>query len=572
MARAVPAWLPPAVLALATGACGGSGRPLFERLDDTGIDLVPTCGGDPAVKRTILEVNGNGLALADLDGDGDLDLLIVDGSTIPGVLSGAPVRLGLFLSEAPPGGRPRFRRAEEPTGLVLSGWPTGVAQGDVDGDGRIDLLVGGRGEDALFLNRTEAGRVRFEKRPLPGRSSPSDWTTSVALADADGDGLLDAYLCRYLEIDAAPPPLGRVGELPCTWKGHPVMCGPHGLPPQPDVFLRGTGGGDFIDASEASGVRAAGTGFGLGVIFADLDADGRPDLYVANDSVPNFVLHNLGDGRFEDRSGLSGAATDLAGRPQAGMGVDLGDLERDGDLDLVVTNFSEEPLALYRNDGELLYREVSASAGIAEATRGTLGWGVHLADFDADGHTDLYVSNGHVYPEADLPGTGSRYAQPQQYWTGLGQGRFGAECFPESTPWRGRASARGDLDGDGDLDLVTLTLDGAPRVYLNTSDAPGRQLAVTLLVGRSPALGATLRLAAADGPLVAQVVSSAGFQTSSETTLHLSGRGPVSSAEVLWPDGTLDPLPAKAIMFGRHVTIRRGEGVVGDEPLVGTTP
>jgi hypothetical protein len=564
--RSRPRRRPLLLVALLACACGRE-TPLFERVA-TGAEVALLCG-EPGVKDTILDVNGNGLALLDADGDGDLDLLLVDGSTRARLVAGRTVRHQLLLNVGVRDGAPRFEPAGADTGLQMQGWPTGVAVGDVDRDGRPDVLVGGLGEDALFLNRTaRGGPARFEKHALPGRTSLREWTASVALADYDGDGLLDAYLARYLDVDPADPPMGRVGALPCTWRGLPVMCGPHGLPPQPDVLLRGDGTGDFEDVSETSGIRAVPPAFGLGVLFADLDDDGRPDVYVANDSVPNTLLRNRGDGTFEDRGALSGAVTDLSGRPQAGMGVDLGDFDGDGDFDLAVTNFSDENLALYRHDGGLFYREVSAVAGVAEATRPTLGWGVHLADFDADGLCDLYASNGHVYLQADQPATGTSWRQRQHLFRGLGGGRFGPDVFPESEPWAGRGSVRGDLDGDGDLDLVTLTIDGTPRVYVNRTDDPSRQMLVTLEDPQGTPIGATLKLRLEDGPRVAQVLSSSGFQGAGDQRLHVAGRGPVLTAQVRWSGGALQDLRPQDLPFGRHLVVRRGEGVVSSRPLV----
>jgi len=556
-------------LLAACGACDHEPATAWRSCaEQAGLDVAICGGGNPDIKQTILEVNGTGAALADLDGDGDLDVVLVDGSTRARVVAGETVEHIVLLNDGVRDGVPRFTR-QQGAGLVMAGWPSGIAVGDIDQDGRPDLVIGGAGEDALFLNRTQpGGSARFEKRALPGRASPLDWTTSLALADANGDGLLDIYLARYLDIDPANPPLGKVGDIPCEFRGLSVMCGPHGLPPQPDVLLLGTDtDGHFRDASESSGIRAAGTAYGLGVLFADLDADGWPDIYVANDSVDNFVLRNRGDGSFEDRSALSGAATDLAGRAQAGMGVDLGDLDRDGDFDLVVTNFSDESNALYRNDGRLLFRDMAAVAGIAESSRPMLGWGVHLADLDADGWLDLYVSNGHVYPEADDPASGSRYAQPQQLFAGRPGLRFTDNLFPDADKYRGRGSVRGDLDGDGDLDLLTLTLDGTPRLYLNGTDAPERQLLVTLRDGNKPVFGATLRLELADGPAVAQAVSSAGFQGSNDVRLHLTGSGAVRAASVLWPGGQVETLDAAALRFGEHATVQRGAGVVQSIPL-----
>jgi hypothetical protein len=555
------------------GGQGPAAAPSFrfdERAAAEGLGDPLVCGV-PDQKETILEVNGNGGAFVDLDGDGDLDLVLVDGSTKARWLAGDPVRHRVLLNQT---GGPRFREVGVDAGLVMGGWPTGIASGDVDRDGRPDLVIGGLGEDALFLNRTTpAGVVRFEKHVLPGRRSPLDWTTSVGLADADGDGLLDLYLVRYLTIDPAHPPLGDVEGVPCRFAGHPVLCGPHGLPPQSDVYLAGRATAPFFEeATSSAGLSEAPAAFGLGLLFMDLDLDGDPDLYVANDSVDNFVFRNDGQGRFEERGAASGAASDMAGRAQAGMGVDAGDVDSDGDLDLVVTNFSQEANTLYRHDGGLLYRDVATAAGLAHASRALLGWGVHLADFDADGHLDLFFANGHVYPEADRDGTGTRYAQPCMLLPGDGRGAFGANAFPDDRPHRGRTALRGDVDGDGDLDLLVLRLDGPPLLYVNRTDAPEQQLLVTLRAaeGHAPdAYGATLLLHTTAGPLVRQKRSASAFQSQSDPRLHvaLPAGARVERAEVLWPGGSRETLDPASLSPGRHLVLRQGEGVIESRPL-----
>jgi hypothetical protein len=556
------------------GACSEApapaAHPLFEEVSAlAGTALTLVSGGDLAVKETILEVNGNGVALLDVDGDGDLDLALIDGSTRTTLLAGALVHHHLLRNDGVRDGVPRFTPWEQ-HGLVMAGWPTGVAVADVDGDGRPDLVVGGLGEDALFLNRTGAdGEARFEKLLLPGRSSARDWTASLALADADGDGHLDLYLARYLDIDPADPPLGKVEDLPCRYAGQDVMCGPHGLPTQPDVFLRGRDGPPWFEQAAATwGVTDAAPAFGLGVVFADLDGDGRPDLYVANDSVDNFVLANRDGERFEHVGRASGAASDMAGRPQAGMGVAVGDVDGDRDLDLAVTNFSDEANALYRNDGGLLFRETSTAAGTGHVSRPLLGWGVHLADFDGDGVLDLFVANGHVYPEADAPGTGTSYAQPLLFQAGLGGGRFAAPQTVLERSVVARGSAAGDLDGDGDLDLVVLQLDGPPLLLLNGTDDPGRQLLVTLEDAPDP-LGALLSLRVDGAWRSAVRLSSSGFQSASDQRLHIGGgaSGGIGRALVRWPGGEEEILDPSSLAFGRQHVVRRGLGVVSSSPL-----
>ncbi|MFT7465414.1 MAG: hypothetical protein ACI9EF_003781 [Pseudohongiellaceae bacterium] len=536
-----------------------------------GLDIPLTCGATPGVKSTILEVNGNGIALVDLDNDGDLDIVLVDGNTRAGLIDGTVVPHHVLINQGVSAGVPRFEELFG-SGLAMSGWPTGVTTGDIDGDGRVDLVIGGLAQDALFFNRAGAdGGLTFEQQPLPGRDSPRDWTTSLALADADGDGLLDLYLARYLYIDPLHPPLNRIADLPCVFAGMNVMCGPHGMPPQADVFLRGLPGPPWFDvATAAAGLADRPPSFGLGVLFADLDQDGHPDLYIANDSVDNFVLRNRGDGSFEALGSLSGASSDMAGRAQAGMGVNTGDIDEDGDFDLVVTNFSNEANALYRNDGDWLFREVSTPSGSAMLSKPLLGWGVHLADFDGDGHLDEFFANGHVYPEADQASGELGYAQPLMLLPGRGDGTFGANGFPDDTPLVSRAAARGDLDGDGDLDLVVLTLDGSPRLFLNRHDSPQSYLLVSLrdLPPHAPdAIGATVTLTTHSGQQVRQKLSARGFQTSDDPRLHFSGGASIVSATVLWPGGVRETLNVSTLGFGQHVLIERGRGVVSQGPL-----
>ncbi|GJM20680.1 MAG: hypothetical protein DHS20C15_05950 [Planctomycetota bacterium] len=564
------------LLAVLLGAlsCGDTPRAVFENVTDSaGLDVVLTCG-EPGAKATILEVNGNGIALLDVDGDDDLDVFLVDGSTRARLLAGEGIAHHLFLNVGAARGQLRFERAD--VQLPLSrGWPTGVAVADVDSDGRPDLLLGGLGEDTLLLNRSSEAGLAFESRALPPSPGSTSWTTSVALADADGDGLLDAYLTRYLDIDPADPPIGAVDGLPCRFKERGVMCGPHGLHPQPDVFLRGVASPEFfVLDSERSDLRVPTPAYGLGVLFQDLDLDGWPDLYVANDSVANFLFRNLGDGRFEERARAAGAANDSAGRPQAGMGVDAADADGDGDLDLIVTNFSEESNALYRHEGKLLYRDRAIPTGLAASSRALLGWGVHLAELTGDGVVDVLFSNGHVYPEADGPDTGTSYAQPLVLLPGLGKERFDRNAFGDDSAHRGRGSVLGDLDGDGDLDLIALTLDGRPRVYRNTTDAPERQLLVSLQ-GAAPAhpdaLGASLRVRTAAGWQVVSRRSSSGFQSVSDPRLHIAGPAPVLEAEVIWPGGARESLPPDDLRFGSWCRVRQGAGVISHELLEKTT-
>jgi hypothetical protein len=521
---------------------------LFDDVTSTaGVDQVLLCG-EPHDKQTILEVNGNGGALVDLDLDGDLDLVLVDGSTRARWLDGRPVQHHIYLNESPPGGPIRFRRHPGDHGLQMNGWPTGITSGDVDRDGRPDLIIGGLGEDALFLNRTPLGSPpRFEKQPLPGRTSPLDWTTSLGLGDADGDGLADLYLVRYLTRDPAEPPTTELAGIPCRFQGHPVLCGPHGLPPQADVFLRGLPDAPwFVPATSEAGLDRVAPAFGLGLLFADFELDGDLDLYVANDSVDNFLFENDGAGHFSERAGLAGVASDMAGRAQAGMGVSLGDVEGDGDLDLVITNFSDEANTLYRQDTPLQFRDVSNPARLALASRPLLGWGVHLADFNADGALDLFFANGHVYPQMDGRGLGTSYRQRNQVLLNQRNGRF-QDVTDSSGPGlsvaeSSRGAAFGDLDDDGDPDIVVVNLDAPPTLLRNDRGTAMNWLGLVPrgVAGNTDAVGAQVEVTAGDRRQTAEVRAGSGYLSRDDGRI-LFGLGAAADPgviEIRWRDGS----------------------------------
>lgn len=540
-----------------------------------------------AEKGLILEANGAGVALLDLGADGDLDIVFAQGcASLEELLRSGGAQLALYEND----GAGKFRALPAPPERA---WWTGLAVGDVDADGDDDLVAAGYGELMLFEQKDGQLAARAANGLHPDadlaparrgeRGHPPAWATSLALFDADRDGHLDLYVGQYLDLDPLDPPRGKLGEgalaVPCRWKGHDVFCGPAGLVPQLDRFLRGRGDGTFEDQSTtALPERVA--GFALGVLPFDADNDGDTDLFVANDSRPNLLLINDGKGAFRDVGRPAGVALSADGRMQAGMGVATADVDRDGLLDFAVTNFSDEPTELYFGSN-VGFRRMTHAYGLLRETRSLLSWGVHLVDFDGDGWIELLSANGHVYPQADREHTGTRYGQRATLWK-LGPERKAVPVAPRGSasilaPAIGaRGSAVGDLDGDGAPDVVLARIDAPAAVGMNRLDPTANRVAVRLLgpelttgaMPRTPRDGHGARAVLVVGiredehALLSECQTAAGFQSASTPWLHF-GLGRETTYKKLivqWPSGRIEELPGGEA--GVRLTVREGQGLV----------
>lgn len=541
--------------------------------------VTTTCGN--ASKDYIIEVNGGGVALGDFDGDGAADLVVVDGSTLERLQKfdaaseeeraklgapGLPPRLFLNKSAS---GAIRFEPAGDAWKMSGGRWGMGCATGDFDGDGWLDLVVTQWGPTRLFLNQGGKGFREVEKPGFVG----AGWATSAAALDYDRDGWLDLAVIRYLAFDTREIASRTAGT--CRWKELPVMCGPEGLTPVHDQLFHNGGNGVFSDATMSAGFRPASAAFGLGAMTLDYDRDGDTDLFVANDSQPNFLWENRG-GTFAEVGYARGVATAGSGKELASMGIGCNDIDGDGLAELFVTVFSGEENALFKpsarppKDGVKLppmFKERGAPFGLGGPSRPLLGWGTALEDYDHDGDLDAHVFNGHVYPQAEEPGTDSTYAQQDQLYRNVsadrGKPSFAPEALSDAGPRVSRASAAADLDGDGDLDLVALELGGAVRVLENRGAHPGTHWLRVALRDKGPntmALGASVTLKCGGVARTREIRTAGGYQSAIPAEAHfgLGTAAVVDELEVRWPDGTLQRSTAVAV--DRALTIQREEG------------
>ena len=491
----------------------------------TGIDFVNVSGDE--AKQYIVSSLGGGAALFDYDGDGDLDLYLVNGMKL---VDGARVSSGgnrLYRNE----GEWRFRDVTEHAAVGHEGWGIGCAVGDYDNDGFADLYVTNIGANTLYRNRGDGTFVEvFE-------AGDAGFGSSAAFFDADGDGDLDLYAANYVDPDLSKIPAPR-SDPTCVWLGMPVMCGPRGLDGQKDVFYRNESG-HFVEATKAAGVDDPSKAFGLGVVSADYDGDGDLDLYVANDTFPNFLYDNDGSGTFTEVGLVSGAAYNASGAAEAGMGVDFGDPNGDGRPDLFVTNFSHETNTLYVGSDAGVLTDTTDEYGLGSPSLGRLGWGARFVDFDRDGDEDLFVANGHVYPNVSRADDTTTYRQKNQIFLNCGDGVFHEADFLEAeSPSRG--AAFGDVDGDGDVDVVVVNIDEVPSLLRNDVDS-GHWLGV-VLVGRTSnrdASGASVRVTAGARTQVKEAHASGSIFSSSDPRVHF-GLGDATLVEELrirWPSG-----------------------------------
>lgn len=486
-----------------------------------------------AGKPYILESMTGGVAFLDYDGDGWIDVYLVNGGTLDALDQDASRPADRLYRNKGDG---TFEDVTSQAGLGDSSWGMGVAVADVDNNGHEDIYITNYGPNHLFLNRGDGTFRNAEADAIEG----NEWSSSAAFADFDADGDVDLYVTNYLEFD--PDELPEDSQL-CRYRGIRVQCGPRGMIPTADRLYENLGAGRFRDGTSKSGIGSVPASYGLGVIWTDYDNDGDQDIYVANDSTANYLFENNGEGTFSETALLAGIALSADGKEQAGMGVDFGDFDNDGRMDLVVTNFSDDYNTLYRNMGDDLFRDVSSKAGLGEPTWAKLSWGVQFVDFDLDGFLDIVIADGHVYPEVDRHDFDIRYRQPNSAFRNLGDGTFHQVALPEGStgPHSSRGLATGDYDNDGRIDLLVANLDAAPTL-LRGSATTWHWLLLDLrgTTSNRSAIGARVTIVAGDLRQVREVRSGGSYQSHNDRRLHF-GLREHESADVVtirWPSGT----------------------------------
>ena len=505
-------------------------------------------------KKYIAESMTGGVALFDYDNDGYLDIFFVNSLTVELLKTNKKTRSVLYRNNR----NGTFSDVTDKAKVGDAGWGMGCAVGDFNNDGFDDLYVTSVGPDHLFKNN---GNGTFTDVTQKAGVSDPRFSTGAAFLDYDNDGNLDLFVTNYVGFDINNLP--TFGEGPtCQFKGVPVQCGPRGLPGAGDSLFRNNGDGTFTDVSKKAGVADSRGYYGMDVVGSDFDGDGLIDIFVANDSTPNFLYHNNGNGTFREIGFESGTALDKNGAEQGCMGVTLGDYNHEGLLDLFITNFDDEYNVLYRNAGRGSFVDVSYEAGVAMISLPYVGWGAKFFDHDNDGWLDLFVANGHAYPQRD------RYRQRKLFYRNNRDGTFsevaaqlGSALMEERAS---RGTAFGDIDNDGDVDIVVNDLDSAPQLLRNDGGNKNNWIIVKTIGTKSNrnGIGAKVKVVSGDLVQLDEVRSGGSYISQNDLKLHfgLEKRTVVDLIEVRWPSGAVDTL--KNLAANKVVTVKEGKGLV----------
>jgi len=531
----------------------------------SGLNAKTIFGGEHKNKY-LLETTGCGVAFYDYDNDDWLDIFFVNGWRLEGFPKGEEPACHLFKNNRDG----TFTDVTAKAGLAHSGWGQGVCIGDYDNDGFDDLFITYFGKNVLYHNNGDGTFTDVsEKAGVAG--TKTRWGTGCAFVDYDRDGRLDLFVANYIDLDLATAPVPESG--PCLYKSVMVACGPPGLNGGKNILYHNNGDGTFTDVTEASGILQANGTYGLGVLTADFDNDGYPDIYVANDSTASALYQNKRNGKFVDVGLDAGCVLSADGKPQAGMGIAAGDYDLDGNLDIVKTNFAGDTPSLYKNHGAWNFEDTTFTAGLGMHTQ-YLGWGCGFLDMENDGWPDILLCNGHVYPEVEQLKTEAGYAQRKLLYKNLRNGRFedvSQQAGPGiSTPAAARGCAFGDFDNDGDVDIVVNTINGPPQLLRCDMTFDNNWIKVKLVGTKSnrSAIGARVKcvtqVPGEDKPhqQIDEVRSGGSYISQNDLRLHF-GIGKATKVEVLeirWPSGQVETV--KDAKPNQMIVVKEGAGII----------
>jgi hypothetical protein len=529
-------------------------------------------------KKYIVESMSGGVGLIDCDNDGKLDIITVNGSTVQRYKAGGDLMITLYHQDTdsntdakntdPKNNHLHFTDITKSAGLTRNGWGMGVAVADYDNDGLQDIYVTGFGGNALYHN---LGNCKFEDVTDKAGVGAGGFSTGAAWADYDRDGHVDLFVSRYVHVDINDLP--QFGNDPrfCRFKGVLVQCGPWGMRGESDLLFHNKGDGTFEEVSKKAGVDDPHHYYGLGATWGDYDNDGWPDLYVANDAGPNFLYHNKHDGTFDEIGLLSGTALSGDGMEQGSMGVDWGDYLHEGRLSMFVTNFVEQGSILYHNLGKDNFADVTLRAKLMKPTYPFVSWGTAFFDMDNDGWLDLFVANGHVYPQVDTIPGGTPYRQPMLLFRNHRDGTFEnvSSAFASMPPQSRRGAAFGDINNDGNVDIVVLNVGEPPSLLINHNNSANHRVLFKLVGMKSNKAAIGARVTVKAGALVQfdEVRGGASYLSQNDLRLHfgLAVNDKMDEVSIRWPNGETEILrdvPADFIY-----TIVEGAGIQGKVAL-----
>jgi hypothetical protein len=531
---------------------------------EAGLNAKTIFGGEHKNKY-LLETTGCGVAFYDYDNDGWLDIFLVNGTRLEGFPAGSEPASHLFRNNRDG----TFTDVTLKSGVAHSGWGQGCCVGDYDNDGWDDLFVTYFGKNVLYHNNGD-GTFTDVSQKAGVAGNGKRWNTGCAFVDYDRDGKLDLFVANYIDMDLATAPVPESG--PCLYKSVMVACGPPGLQGGKNILYHNNGDGTFADVSEAAGILGASGTYGLGVLTADFDNDGWPDIYVADDSTASALYQNKKNGKFQDIAIEAGCALSPDGKPQAGMGVSAADYDLDGNLDIVKTNFAGDTPSLYHNQGGANFEDTTFTAGLGAHTQ-FLGWGCGFFDMDNDGWPDILICNGHVYPEVEQLKTEAGYAQRKLLYQNLRNGHFADVSFQAgpgiSEPSPSRGAAFGDFDNDGDIDIVVNTVNDYPQLLRCDSKLAHNWIKVRLLGTKSNRSGIGARLTCVTQlpgeskphRQIDEVRSGGGYFSQNDLRVHfgLGKAEKVDLLEIRWPSGQIDTL--KDIKANQVIYVKEGTGI-----------